>query len=177
MKWNVKNYCNDEATWKRWQQTTLDEDGKHADCVAGGHTVKLFTIEQVIKEKHVCIYMNGGNYGYGFTYYTPYLVIGIFRFAGSDAAGAIQKIEASGFRTGNSTSWDVKVYDVTNAQTIAEADPGGTSLDTVETIDMGAVSNVPTGPALFEIQIKRTGGTGNPEVACGCVNFIFDEET
>lgn len=47
-RYSVKNYCTDEATWKHWSQSTLDDSGKHADC--GAHSTRDFAV--TVTEEH-----------------------------------------------------------------------------------------------------------------------------
>ena len=49
-------------------------------------------------------------------------------------------------------TYDLRVYDLTNSQVIAEVT--GLSNATEVIIDFGAVSNLPTSPAIFELQAK-----------------------
>ena len=76
-----------------------------------------------------------------------------FLFSGTDLLGlpTLMKVIA---RT-SATSGDIKVFDSTNSLTIVEKNI--TNIPD-EIIDMGTLSNLPASEAIFEIQMKRTGG-------------------
>jgi predicted deacylase len=88
---------------------------------------------------------------------TTYEVVGQFIFAGSAVTGTVTKINSLLRRNGAATSVSLRVYDVTNAQVIAEI-TGVTNLNADLITDIGAISNVPVGEAKFEIQVLRVGG-------------------
>ena len=69
----------------------------------------------------------------------------------------ISSIDAVSYKTGNSSSYDIRVYDATNSLVIADANFANSS-STVNSL--GTLSNLPTGPAIFEIQAKKNGGNG-----------------
>jgi len=76
-------------------------------------------------------------------------------YAGSDAVGPILEFNLNAWVSMN--TGDVRVYDLTSGLEIAElAGISGTAESTVG--DMGAISNLPTGPAVFEVQGKKNGG-------------------
>jgi len=86
----------------------------------------------------------------------------LFKYDGSNNVGTINYIEIIAYMDSGITSYSARVYDKTNNQVIAEA----TGLtNTVEAInDLGTISNVPTDQAIFELQMKRVGGSGNKNV-------------
>lgn len=43
-RYSVKNYCIDEAVWKYWAQSTLDDTEKHPDC--GAHSTRDFAVRE-----------------------------------------------------------------------------------------------------------------------------------
>jgi hypothetical protein len=81
----------------------------------------------------------------------------IFHYAGSDASGIIKAVDCiidpqAGTMSG-------RIYDFTNALVICEFT--GVSGAGIVSQSFGAVSNVPTGPAILEIQILKSLGGGN----------------
>ena len=78
-------------------------------------------------------------------------------FRGTTLLGVPSKLQAGIFVSGGGTpSMDIKVFDVTNLMTIAEKT---NVTNTVETItDLGTLSNLPTGLALFEVQLRAPVG-------------------
>lgn len=91
---------------------------------------------------------------------SSYFVHGRTAFAGTTKMGTPTNIKAIANVTAGTGS--MKIYDLTNAATIAE----NTSITgtTPAIIDLGTLSNLPTGEAIFEIQIKVT--TGSFEFSC-----------
>jgi hypothetical protein len=90
---------------------------------------------------------------------SSYSVLASFIYGGSTAVGAPTYMKA--ILHTSATSGDIKIFDSTNAQTIATKNfTNSTKL----IIDLGTLSNIPTGEAIFEVQMKRTGG-GNAYLA------------
>jgi len=87
-----------------------------------------------------------------------YETVAAFIFEGSAALAAITSIKAIASADG-STSADIRIFDATNSLVIA--DLTGFTNATPEIIDLGSISNVPTGEALFELQLLRDGGGGD----------------
>lgn len=87
-----------------------------------------------------------------------YVQAGVFRFGGTTTLGTPTKIKAVGWKDAATTSWDVQVLDITNSLTIVTKT--GNTGNSPEIVDLGTLSNLPTAEAMFEVQIKRTGGTG-----------------
>ena len=67
----------------------------------------------------------------------------------------ISSIDAVSYKTGSSSSYDIRVYDATNSLVIAEANFANSNSTVVS---LGTLSNLPTGSAIFEIQAKKNGG-------------------
>jgi len=83
---------------------------------------------------------------------STWAVASIFLFEGSNALGVPSSIKVVARQ--NSTSSDLRVYDVTNSLEIATAN----FTDTADAIiTFGAISNIPAGNAIFELQYKETG--------------------
>ncbi len=84
---------------------------------------------------------------------SAYDVASVFRFPGTDQEGAPDSFQVIAFRNGASGTYDLRLWDVTNSLTIAEKT--GNSETTSTMIDIGTLSNLPTGPAIFEVQGKK----------------------
>ena len=88
---------------------------------------------------------------------TTYATLGSFIFPGSAITGVLTEINALVRRNGAATSVSLRIYDVTNAQVIAEL-TGITNLDADVISDLVVISNLPVGEAKFEVQGLRVGG-------------------
>ncbi len=89
---------------------------------------------------------------------------GTIQFAGTDN-DIISKIEANIYKN-DCDSVGIRIYDVTNTLVIAEKTGiVSTDLDNVE--DLGAISNLPSDPALFEIQLIKVGAGTTPRCRMG----------
>lgn len=82
---------------------------------------------------------------------------GPFKYQGSDNVGNIDYIEVVAYKDALPTSYDVRIYDSTNGTVLAES-TGLTNTDE-QIIDLGTISNIPSGPSLLEVQVKQSGGT------------------
>jgi hypothetical protein len=82
-----------------------------------------------------------------------YTIVASFVYGGSTAVGTPTYMKA--ILHTSATSGDIKIYDVTNGNTIVEKNFTNT---TKAIIDLGTLSNIPTGESIFEVQVKRTGG-------------------
>jgi len=83
-----------------------------------------------------------------------YTIIAMFHFPGTDKMGVPDAMKVVAWTT--ATTYDVKIYDVVNSLTIAEITAQTNS--TAQIVDMGTLSNLPTGSSIFEIQVLRAGG-------------------
>jgi hypothetical protein len=95
--------------------------------------------------------------------------VAAFPFPGTSEM-SISKINALIRRNGAATSVSMRIYDVTNAQVIAEV-TGVTTLDETLITDLGTISNLPAGEATFEVQLLRVGGTGGARAFCSGIEF------
>lgn len=105
------------------------------------------------------------------TYITPkkgdtsskaYARMSIFKYYGSNNTAPIVAIETISCMSDTVTSYDIRILDKTNGLVIAEKTGLTHTDDAVD--DLGTISNLPTDSALFEVQMKRNGGNGNPKV-------------
>ncbi len=75
-----------------------------------------------------------------------------FIFQGSDVEGGIRAISVLFRQVGTASTSSIRVRDVTNSQTICEM--SGLGAEGKIRKDLGAISNVPTDEAVFELQCK-----------------------
>jgi len=88
-----------------------------------------------------------------------YQVLNRIIFAGSSFYGAIPaSIKAIAFMTG-ATSYSIRVVDLTNGGLVV-AEQTGLVNTTPAIIDLGAITNIPAGDAIFEVQMLRVGSGG-----------------
>ena len=101
---------------------------------------------------------------------TSYSRVDTFVYEGSDTIGTIKKISGIGYMDSGVTNFSIKLYDKTNGLIIAES----SFTDTTESIlSITPINNVPTGQALIEILVKKTGGNGNQKAYCETVTIYF----
>ncbi len=85
-----------------------------------------------------------------------YTTVTSFNFPGTNVMTDISHMKIISMMEEGGTSYDVKVYDVTNNKQLAVANFNNTD----ESIcDMGTLSNLPTGEAIVEIMAKVNGNT------------------
>jgi len=102
---------------------------------------------------------------------TSYQVIARLIFRGTVALGTPTNIKIiTEVNGGGSPSGDIKIFDVTNSNTIVEKT--GITTAPFAILDLGTLSNLPTGEAVIEIQMKKnTGSTNNIRMAALAVIF------
>lgn len=89
---------------------------------------------------------------------STYEVVRDLIFPGTTAYGTPTAAKIIGF-VDPSTTGQVRLYDVTNKQIIAES---ATFVNETKAIlDFGTLSNLPAGEAIFEIQVVRVSGSGS----------------
>lgn len=88
---------------------------------------------------------------------TPsYDEVATFIYPGSSSVAAITKIKAILYTSSSSVTGKIKIYDVTNANTIATFGSGTNSTSPYNIVDLGTVSSLPTGPAVFSVQVYNS---------------------
>ena len=112
--------------------------------------------EEINIAKNIVITLCGNAYNYIFTNNLFYTIFNKFCFCGTDVAGTPTNIKIIAHIEKAEDSCSVRVYDVTNSKVICEK-TGIVNL-TSEVIDLGILSNLPSGNAVFEIQAKSTDG-------------------
>lgn len=85
-----------------------------------------------------------------------YVVAEDFLFRGTSSMGTPTAIKV-GARSDGGTAY-IRVYDATNANIICEAT---TTSPTQVILSLGTLSSLPTGEAIWELQIRRDGGAAN----------------
>lgn len=116
-----------------------------------------------------------GVYDYTFTKVvsgdTSYFTAHVFCFQGTKIFGTPLKITIICGYIDNTTQ-SVRIYDTTNNKVICERTNITSAFPTAE--DMGALSNIPEDPSLWEVQIKRVSGPGGAkEVAVASLHMDF----
>jgi len=99
------------------------------------------------------------------TQQTSYTTFYHFLFRGTTEMGTPTNIKVLLAELNSPTSVSVRIRDLTNGNTIAEQT--GLTPSTYPSIDiqdMGALSNLPSGEAIFIVEALRTGGTFSPQV-------------
>lgn len=88
-----------------------------------------------------------------------YIVAGYLIYPGTLTAGNITSILALMYSIQSGNTYQVRVVDTTNNNTIAESNvTSGCDMVTPKIIDLNIVSNLPTTRAVFEIQIRKDSG-------------------
>lgn len=121
------------------------------------------TAQSNIYEKIIPVHLSGT--GIKNTNYTRY---GVYGYLGSNTLLPINKICVISYSDNNVSSYNVRIFNVTNSTVIAEATFSNKS---EQLLDMGTISNVPTGSSLLEIHLKVNSATGNASVYSSMVIF------
>lgn len=108
------------------------------------------TAEVVIPDHAIAVSLFGAD-----TNSAVYEVLSTLVWPGSDAVGVPVSIKANAFVDGLGDVGDWRVYDVTNALAIGEV-TGIVAIDVANIVDLGSLSNVSTGEAVWEIQGRET---------------------
>lgn len=115
----------------------------------------------------LCFASNDGTLGL-VTEGDTYEVKGHFIWPGSDKFGAPSNIKSTGTLSKAGEGY-VKIYDVTNGQVIAE---GITTTEAQHIFDLGALSNVSAGEAVWEVQMKSVATPKAPEFTVGSLVVV-----
>jgi hypothetical protein len=99
-----------------------------------------------------------------------YKTLGVIPYPGALKSGIPSAIIVIG-GVENASSLDIRVYDSKNNQVIAEAT--GITAAFPSEVNLGAISNVAQGRAMWELQYKRSGGTGNQTVAISSATLEY----
>lgn len=116
-----------------------------------------------------------GCYDYPFSKMTTedasWTVGGTIPYMGSDAEGGIIGVSVICGKNGGNSQFSVRLYDKTNAKTIAEKTQQNVDYPTV--LDLGTISNVPTGLSVLELHVKKTSGTSGKTVTLASAILEF----
>ncbi len=101
---------------------------------------------------------------------STYITVADLIFRGTSSVGSPTAIKVTGWSDSGSTG-AARIYDVTNSLVICE---NASYTETVKTIqDLGAISNLPAGEAVWEIQVKRATGTGGSSTYISACSVQF----
>lgn len=99
---------------------------------------------------------------------TTFVTASRFLFRGTNKVGIPTHAYLIGAATSGQTA-EVRIYDVTNAQTICTTTYTGTAQAIRGPL---SVINLPAGPAVFEVQVRRSAG-GNSDVYCSYAGLFW----
>ena len=100
---------------------------------------------------------------------TLYKRCGVYGYDGITTVGRIKKITIVGYKDSGVTNYSVRIFDVTNSETIVEATFDN---ETENVLDMGILNNIPNDSAIIEIQIKKSGGTNAQKSYVSNITFF-----
>lgn len=93
-------------------------------------------------------------------------------YAGSDTVGTIVAIKATiWISSAGGATGEIRIVDKSNANVICEL-TGITNIDDSAVLDLGALTNIPTMPTTFEIQMGRSTGA-NRDVECSSIEIVY----
>jgi len=161
-------YCVTEAT-----QVFVWADSEPTECPNdAGHTIdsdSIAIVERKRQKVHTYAHLefNTGNLPYVEIEGDSWVTIGAFEYSGCDDFHA-NKITAIVSRTGTTNESRIRLRDVTNGNTIE----GKTfSEEEQQVISDDSFQNLPTAPAIFEVQVKGLDPTSS---AARVWNFSLD---
>ena len=99
---------------------------------------------------------------------SSYIRIGSFVYQGTVSSDPLTKISCIAYKDSGVTSYSIRVFDSKNNAEIASAT---FTNDTEDDVELTTINNLPSGTGRFEIQIKKTGGTGNQKVHIDSISF------
>ena len=103
---------------------------------------------------------------------TSYVAKADMIYAGSDTVGTIVAIKATIWKDSVSgATGEIRIIDKSNANVICEL-TGITNLDDSTVLDLGTLTNIPTTPTTFEIQMSRSTGA-NRTIFCSSLEIVY----
>ena len=102
------------------------------------------------------ISLAGNAYNYLFAQDVFYTIVSKFIFKGTTILGTPSKIKLIAHVKTAIKPGDIRIYDVTNATVIGEVT--GIANTSSVIVDLGTLSNLPTGESIFEVQLKDPSG-------------------
>ncbi len=130
---------------------------------AGEETTLDTLISNHVPNNYQTLNSTNWNYADSQTYYSTYTRVSSYDFPGTDYTGSLRRIVAYCYKDSAVTNFDLRIYDTTNEQTICEV-TNQTNTDPNSSLDMGTISNLSTGSALWEVQCKKNGGGTNDDM-------------
>jgi hypothetical protein len=122
--------------------------------------------------KSLAVVINGyGSEAYKASSSDTYEVATYFIFPGSNDAGIPTAVKAVAI-INTAPAFDIKIHDYTNNTDIAEV-IGSTNDNAGNLVDLGTLSDIPTGPAMWEVHIRRNGGTGSKTVWIAAISVLW----
>ena len=103
---------------------------------------------------------------------TTYKSLAHFIYGGSDNIGSIINFNVNAWVTNNGTVC-VRFYDITNANVIAEI-VDITSQNEYNIRSMGIINNLPTQPAVIEIQGQKATGGGASKLRIASIELQYE---
>lgn len=114
----------------------------------------------------------GAHTNYGFTQVTTknatYTFATRFIYMGSTTTGIPTTALVIG-GVDSTATMSIRIFDITNSLTIAEVTD--VTVITPSIINLGTISNIPTGQAIFELQILKSAGPGPENVNIAAINM------
>ena len=139
-----------------WVNTTLDISWICVDSSVGTAKWAQTGIEGDIGRRvDTVAWAEGSNDYISKNLTVSYVSQSAFEFKGILQVGSPSKITYVGNGSDGSPAHSVRIYDITNAQVIAEMTGSVNAVRGI--IDMGAIANVPSTGAIWEVQAKRDG--------------------
>ena len=96
-----------------------------------------------------------------------YVAVAIFLWPGTAETGTPSAIKIIGYGTGD--NWQARIVDVGQAKTVCECAVQTNGTNAI--VDMGTLTNLAAAPAMWELQLKRSG-SGNPDVFCAAMHIF-----
>jgi hypothetical protein len=112
-----------------------------------------------------------GNSSYVETSSSSYAKFASFLFGGTIRVGDIDKININAWIS-QSGSVDVRLVAYDSGAVIAES-TGITSMDEGNVVDMGVISNLPTGADVIEVQGRKVTGGGSRKLRIGSIELEY----
>jgi len=140
------------------QETVDDLDQKRVDNMIVGRGVS-----------HLISFSSDVNYGV-YTRNSYYTKLASFIYSGSNNVGNILEIYVNTWATENNMTFDIRIYDNTNSNVIAELQ-NISSTDEKNIQSLGVISNLPEEQAIFELHIKKTSGSFSIKKQAVCASL------
>jgi len=138
----------------RWINTTTDKEYVCLDSTATSAVWTETTQAGGASSYYQTVLFSDGTNPWTESASVTYKLMGCIMYPGSTVTGSLTKISAILF-LGAGTDLDIRIYDSTNSQVIVEKIDITDSTATIH--DLGTISNVPTGEAIFNIELLATG--------------------